>query len=284
MRTNLVAFLYRWLPDRFIQQLGASRLLQPIRNMLLRQYSQELTQTVRIQSAIHSVNFQFEAPVKVAVQAQHKGIEKHIIDAVLTLLGFPDFREAIVIDAGASNGFLSCYFAQTISTNGKVFSFEPHPEIFKRLQKNITQNHLQQATCFQLALGDTISNSDLNLYYETANRLALANKEALQTISVQETTLDHFFLPHQPSACHLIKIDVDGYETQVLKGAEKVIAQFKPVVVFESNQQTIPGEFLIKNGYQLFDLTMKKIDNILPLPHDVLAVHPKSRFYHLSNG
>ncbi|MBX7205824.1 MAG: FkbM family methyltransferase [Bacteroidia bacterium] len=278
MRTQLVAFLYRWLPDGLIQHLGQSRLLQPLRNSLLRSQSLELTQTVPIQSEVNHVDFYFEAPVKVAVQAQHKGIEKHITDAILKLLAFPDFKQATVVDAGASNGFLSCYFAQTISSQGKVFAFEPHPEVFKRLQKNLTRNNLQQATCFQLALGDSVTSSHLNLYYETANRLTLAGKKAMQTISIDETTLDHFFASKQLHACHLIKIDVDGYETAILKGAEKTIAQFKPVVVYESNQQTLPGELLIKNGYRLFDLTMKKIDNTLPLPHDVLAVHPAGAF------
>jgi len=278
MRTQLVAFLYRWLPDGLIQQLGQSRLLKPLRNILLRQHSKELTQTVHIQSAANDVDFYFEAPVKVAVQAQHKGIEKHIIDAVLKLLSYPRFQQATVIDAGASNGFLSCYFAQTISAQGKVFAFEPHPDVFKRLQKNITGNNLQQTTGFQMVLGDTVTGSHLNLYYETANRLTLAGKKVIQTISVKETTLDHFFSSHQLNTCHFIKIDVDGYETQVIKGAEKVISQFKPIVVFESNQQTFPGELLIKNGYELFDLTMKKIDNALPLPHDVMAVHPKGAF------
>ncbi|MCC6684859.1 MAG: FkbM family methyltransferase [Bacteroidia bacterium] len=278
MRTRLIAFLYRWLPGGLIQQLGQSRLLQPLRNVLLRKQNIELTQTVPIQSASAGVDFYFEAPVKVAVQAKQNGIEKHITDAVLKIFGYPHFKQATVIDAGASNGFLSCYFAQTIAAYGKVFSFEPHPDVFKRLQKNVSQNNLQQISCFQMALGDMVNSSDLNLYYETANRMILAGKKAMRTISIYEITLDHFFLSQQLNACHLIKIDVDGYETQVLKGAEKTMAQFKPVVVYESNQQTLPGAILIQQGYHLFDLTMKKIDNTLPLPHDVLAVHPSGSF------
>ena len=278
MRSHLIAFLYRWLPDGLIQQLGQSKLLQPLRNALLRKQNIELTQTVHIQSGATDIGFYFEAPVKVAVQAKHNGIEKQITDAVLKLLNYPHFKQATVIDAGASNGFLSCYFAQTIAAHGKVFSFEPHPDVFKRLQKNVTQNNLQQIACFQMALGDMVNSSHLNLYYETANRMILAGKKAMQTISIDEITLDHFFGLQQLNACHLIKIDVDGYETQVLKGAEKTISQYKPIVVYESNQLTLPGELLIKNGYHLFDLTLKKIDNTLPLPHDVLAVHPSGSF------
>lgn len=278
MRTQLVALLYRWLPGGLIEQLGQSRILRPFRTWLLRRHRTELTQTVPIQSASAGVDFYFEAPVKVAVQAKQNGIEKHITDAVLKVFGYPHFKQATIIDSGASNGFLSCYFAQTIATHGKIFSFEPHPDVFKRLQKNVSQNNLKQISCFQMALGDLVNSSDLNLYYETANRLALANKKVIQTITVEETTLDRFFSSHQLNACHLIKIDVDGYEKQVLKGAEKIIAQFKPVVVYESNQQTMPGAILIQQGYHLFDLTMKKIDNTLPLPHDVLAVHPSGTF------
>lgn len=278
MRSHLIAFLYRWLPNGLIQQLGQSKLLQPLRNALLRKQNIELTQTVHIRSGATETDFYFEAPVKIAVQAKHNGIEKHITDAVLKLLNYPYFKQAIVIDAGASNGFLSCYFAQTIAAYGKVFSFEPHPDVFKRLQKNVTQNNLQQISCFQMALGDMVNSSNLNLYYETANRMILAGKKAMQTISIDEITLDHFFGSQQLNACHLIKIDVDGYETQVLKGAEKTISQYKPVVVYESNQLTLPGELLIKQGYHLFDLTLKKIDNTLPLPHDVLAVHPSGSF------
>jgi hypothetical protein len=64
---------------------------------------------------------------------------------------------------------------------------------------------------------------------------------------------------------------VDGYELNVLKGAENTIKKYQPIIVCESNQNIDVARYLIDYGYQLYDIHGTSIYASLPLPHDIFA-------------
>lgn len=284
MQSKIVAFLYQILPPRIINYIGRTSVLKGIRTLLLRKNKEELTHTVNIVDTKLGIDFQFEAPVKVAVRALKHGIETGISKALLQLFNHSEDCKLTIVDVGASNGYLTCFFAQTLAKNGTVLSYEPHPTVYKRLVTNLQCNNLSHVYHAQVALGNEHKQTDLFLYYETANKIRFAEKKVFNIISMTMTKLDQEIEKHGLTTCDVIKIDVDGYEEQVLLGAIKTISAHHPVIVFETNQKTKPGQILIENGYGLFDTNLHQVENTKELPHDMIAIHHSRLNYHFKSG
>ena len=145
----------------------------------------------------------------------------------------PDFN---IIDAGANIGFLSLYFAKEC-TNGFVYSFEPDSESFDFLQKSVNQNGFKNIKLFKTALGAEASTAELFKVYANnpgANRI-LAQKPDKETKSeiVEVATLDSFYQKQIFKKIDLIKIDVEGFELFVLRGAKQLVDKWKPILFIE---------------------------------------------------
>jgi FkbM family methyltransferase len=141
-----------------------------------------------------------------------------------------------VIDAGANIGFFSIKVAHDFPGT-KVCAFEPAPETFETLKKNTKP--YANILCFNVGLGDEVAQRELGIWDEApeANNFdRLEFNESLgkpdRTQSVGITTIDQFAkdLP----AVNFIKIDAEGYEAKILKGAAETIKKYKPVIVMSA--------------------------------------------------
>lgn len=124
----------------------------------------------------------------------------------------------VVADVGANIGEVSIVFSQRVGGTGHVFAFEPQPRIFQYLLGNLTLNHCVNVTSRNIALGSApgiVHMSDDK--HDDMNRVTQSG-----AIEVTCSTLDAE-LPAQPIA--LLKIDVEGSELNVLKGATGVLAR-----------------------------------------------------------
>jgi FkbM family methyltransferase len=166
---------------------------------------------------------------------------KLIMDISLTFCSGID--SPFVLDIGANLGAYAIPVAQKIaSVNGTVFAYEPQRIVFYQLCGNVFLNRLDNIHAFHMAVGDldgkvNIRNID---YARTSNigGFSLDNSlygrtaitEAEGSYEVAMTRLDSIVLPNAPS---LIKIDVEGAELDVLKGANKTIcdANFPPLIL-----------------------------------------------------
>ncbi len=107
---------------------------------------------------------------------------------------------------------------------------------------------------------------ELNLFYGTSNVIG----ESKNLMSIEQVAIDDILL--KETHVDLIKIDVDGYEKNVLEGARKVIKKFKPIMIVELNDDIEIIEFFRKEGYYIYDLSLSEIDmknlppNIISLP------------------
>lgn len=150
-----------------------------------------------------------------------------------------------IIDIGANNGSFAVDFAHLVGDKGKVYAFEPQRLIYYQLCGNVFMNGLDNVYTFNFALGnvcDTIYMEKSN-YYDSGNvnfgnikvdkinqpldfssRLLKADKEW-----IMQLTLDSFAF----NDIAFIKIDVQGYELNVIKGAEKTIAEHRPYLFVE---------------------------------------------------
>lgn len=123
----------------------------------------------------------------------------------------------VVIDVGANIGSVSLSLSAQMDGIGKVYAFEPHPRIFEFLKENVELNNAQsciQAHC--IALGKEHGVVEFSDQSDDSNNAVLQGGKGLQ---VPVERLDDIVPQEQKIA--LLKIDVEGYEYQVLQGARE---------------------------------------------------------------
>ncbi len=149
--------------------------------------------------------------------------EPHIVQALEKYI----VPATTVVDIGAYIGTHTIKMSQCIGEKGSVIAFEPQKRIFSELGKNIKLNKCNNVRTFRYALGN------INFKQVEMNPTNRFNAGATSIGSggdlVTMRTLDSMKLSH----VSLIKIDVEGHEYSVLKGAEETILRNQPTIVFE---------------------------------------------------
>lgn len=127
-----------------------------------------------------------------------------------------------LIDVGANIGCVTAAGSLAVGETGHVFSVEPHPQTFKHLQKTIAINHCTNVTSLNIALGAKagIVNFTDERRKDDNNCVAL---NADSGIKVPCRTLTSLVNEHSISRIAVMKIDVEGFEMQVLQGAAAVL-------------------------------------------------------------
>jgi FkbM family methyltransferase len=144
---------------------------------------------------------------------------------------------ATILDVGANIGTHTVAFAQLAADTGVVIAFEPQRTSFHLLCANVALNCLANVRCLQQAVGEAPGSTLVPVLSPHEQRnfgaVALGGTETGEPVPL--TTIDALEL----EACSLIKVDVEGMEPQVLRGAAATIARHRPVLYVENN--TIEG-------------------------------------------
>jgi FkbM family methyltransferase len=142
---------------------------------------------------------------------------------------------AIACDVGANIGTWTLLMSRLVGSDGRVVAFEPVPRTAARLRENLLLSHAVSCTVEELALGDTSGSADVFVPY-AADRASLARESAEDyVISVQVTTLDGYWTRAGSPQISFIKIDAEGSEPRILRGAERVLRACRPTVACEVN-------------------------------------------------
>ena len=136
------------------------------------------------------------------------------------------------LDIGANVGAITLALAKQVGPSGMVSAFEPGPPFFERLTANVKLNPTLQKTVQLHCLGLSDQKGEL-LWGEDQVFPGNARLGQGGTTQVPVTRLDEFFKT-PPARLDFMKIDVEGMELKVLVGAQKLIAQFNPLIVFET--------------------------------------------------
>lgn len=145
------------------------------------------------------------------------------------------------IDVGANTGLYSILVGK-LNPGIDIFAFEPHPQNFCRLKKNLELNGITRAKLFQSAVGAlskqenfyipaNTSVTDVSSFsQEFSERMAGTSFEA---IDVRTITLDNQLLRKSLSQDILVKIDVEGFELEVIKGGLSFAEKCRPLIICE---------------------------------------------------
>lgn len=139
-----------------------------------------------------------------------------------------------VLDIGTNIGETLLNFALIAGPEGRVTGFEPVDYNYKKCCKNIELNHFKNVEVFRIALSDrkeTLS-FDESVNFNSGGIFMQRNSQNSSN-PVQATTLDDFIKEKHIERVDFIKIDVEGFELNVLKGGRETIGKLKPVLYIE---------------------------------------------------
>jgi len=142
-------------------------------------------------------------------------------------------RSGLCLDIGANIGNHALFFAPHFA---QVLAFEPNPRTFTLLQLNATL--APNVRCFNVGLSDVAGRAQLTVPADNIGMATLQPGAAGQAVACELHRLDDLpALTGQRVA--LMKIDVEGHEVAVLRGARAMLERDHPVVVFEQTAEDI---------------------------------------------
>ena len=177
----------------------------------------------------------------------------------------------VIFDVGGNVG-QTVSFYKNIYPSSSVYSFEPIPKTFEQLQKHCES--IPDVASFNIAFGERKDSMKIKVVKDPTSVLnSLSNdfQDSLEqnpysydTVTIHVETLDEFVADHKIGNIDLLKIDTEGYEVSVLKGAEKLLASGKVSAIIceagfmrQNTRNTYFGDIndiLEKHGYALFGI------------------------------
>jgi len=143
-----------------------------------------------------------------------------------------------VLDIGAHHGFYSLLASVKVGTAGRVIAFEPSPREREKLLRNLALNGYTNVQVEDCALADAAGQQQLivvggiNSGCNSLRRPAVS--EPTSSIAVRVETLDQYLAEHPLPAIDFIKLDAEGAELAILRGACKLLrARPRPVIQCE---------------------------------------------------
>ena len=143
----------------------------------------------------------------------------------------------VAIDVGANVGMFTVPLALAVGPSGRVLTIEPSPENVARLESNLELNSLENVVVEAIAVGDKAGQLVLQLasdpgFHSTAE--ISESRSVDEELIVRAETLDQVWLRAHAPAVSFIKIDTEGSEDAVLRGAEQILRACRPALLVEA--------------------------------------------------
>lgn len=200
------------------------------------------------------------------------------------------FQEAknanVILDIGANIGWTALRFASK-NPKAKIIAFEPHPLTFQRAQDNFGRNSFSNILCLNIGLGEHASTLKI---YELMDNNSGMNRIVLEELDrpykeVKIERLDDVLNNRNIHQVDLIKMDVEGFEGFVLKGASTILTNSNAKILTETDDAYLKNngsnaraliDILKGYGYQSFYRSDKKCfikadDNLSDCHFDMLC-------------
>ena len=134
------------------------------------------------------------------------------------------------IDAGANTGYYSCLLGTLVGSAGKVHAFEPMPDNFRMLNKNVEENKLAKVVeTYLLACSSSSRSIEATA---VANMYIARSDHDGEKVSMKAAAVDELI----SGVVDLIKVDVEGHEMEALTGMSRIIRDHRPIIFSEINE------------------------------------------------
>jgi FkbM family methyltransferase len=163
-------------------------------------------------------------------------------------------RRVNVVDIGANIGYYTIVASRLIGPDKSIYSFEPQGRVVAKLRRNIELSGLHNVTVFPFALSDTAGSVPFHVPVEGGeshgSMRANGRFEVMQIVDVETQRLDDVLSKLGSPEIGLVKMDAEGAELPILRGAAGLLsAPNRPVLIFEACEENCQPF-----GYSVFDL------------------------------
>jgi len=189
----------------------------------------------------------------------------------------------IVLDIGANIGYFTLIFSQIVGKDGRVYAFEPDPNNFEILKKNIEINNIKNVILIQKAVSNT--SKPLSLYlcdYNHAQHRIYPSSRCNEKIDVESTTIDEYLAGTEFfNKINFVKMDVEGSEYDAIDGMKKtlqsnlslkMLCEFSPKQIQERGLQ--PQDILnqlLNHNFKIYPITTAG-EKIIPIDYSKSTV------------
>jgi FkbM family methyltransferase len=186
-----------------------------------------------------------------------------------------------VIDVGANIGLFSVFLSREIGEKGKLFAFEPIKETFWRMRENLALNKCANVIPFQAAVSNKQGKATMNVFPEGYGAWNTFGKPVFGKIApvavekVDILSLDSFAKSQSIKKIDFLKIDVEGFERDVLEGARELMSNNRvKYLSFEISDIPLKGagrtsseifSILHEYGYKAYEFDPKKKKFVGPI-------------------
>lgn len=186
-------------------------------------------------------------------------------------------RGDVIVDIGAHIGHYTLIAADLVGEDGKVFAFEPAPDNYAFLVKNVEVNGYNNVTTVQKAVSNKGGTTKLLLNPHDTGQHAIYNgHDDRNSLVIETVTLDDFFKDKE-NRIDIIKMDVEGAEMLVLQGMSEILKRNNDLKIFTEFSPTMlrragssPEEYLkqlMSYGFKLFYIN-EKSETLEPIDID----------------
>jgi len=175
----------------------------------------------------------------------------------------------VFLDIGANIGLFTIVAARRVGPTGHIYAFEPSLRESNYLRRNLELNHLTNVTIVNCAVDEKSGTAQFAIAIDGGTNSLMKNEHPQQQVeswqSVQVITLDEFIAANNIKRIDLVKIDVEGGEVGVLRGAATLLnSDHPPMVLCEFCDLTAAGfqssglklyDTFVSYGYELFSLS-----------------------------
>ena len=191
--------------------------------------------------------------------SEYHSIPEFINEAERRFFEQSPFGDGPIVDVGANIGLVSLLLARRFPDRA-IHAFEPNPTTFETLEANIARNGASKVSCHRYAVSDADGTVMFDNDPIARGTASISRDGSRHAAEVPAITLDSFVAKHAISSIGLLKIDVEGYETLVFRGAKHVLNEIRPSIYFEvcpdlTEQAGFgaadPARMLLDAGYDL---------------------------------
>ncbi len=177
----------------------------------------------------------------------------------------------VFFDIGAHIGWYTLNASQIVSGTGKVYAFEPNPDIYNECKENCTINNMNNVIIEKIALSDKDGTDTFWVGDDMGGSLIKENTQKLtigydvEKIKVKTEKINTFCKNKKIKKIALIKIDVEGAEMKILAYAEEIIKKYKPsfiIEILDEKQKIDIINYFKKFNYSPYSFTSEGLHKI----------------------